>query len=119
MGKGSGKAKLPKDTQFDKNIKVQGPTLSDQRGPLLQLTELGGFPGQIDWSQMSFGEQFGALPDDVKAQIALAGQPLPEAVKPVAETKKKATDRPGFVNGKPYVHPWGIPYGTYKMPENV
>ena len=119
MGKGSGKAKVPKDKQFDKDIKEQGPGLSDPRGPLLQLTALGGFPGQIDWSQMSFGDQLAALPDDAMAQIALAGQPLPAPVKPVADPKKKTTDRPGFVNGKLYHHPWGLPNGTYKMPENV
>jgi hypothetical protein len=57
MGKGSGKAKMPKDDAFDKAIKEQGPGLSDPTGPILQLTGMGqapGMAGQIDFANPGF-----------------------------------------------------------------
>jgi hypothetical protein len=69
MGKGSGAAKMPKDTSFDQSIKQQGPAMSDPNGPILQLTQLGGFPGMIDWTQTSLGAQMEGLPPELLAQI--------------------------------------------------
>jgi hypothetical protein len=94
MGKGSGKAKMPADTQFDKDMKQQGPGMSDPVGPLLQLTGMGDLPGligQIDWTNSSFADQLGALPQPILDQIKIAGmqRPVPTAPVQQAPAKKK------------------------------
>ena len=122
MGKGSGKAKTIKEDELDKGIKQQGPGLSDPVGPLLQLSGLAQMPGmsgQLDFSNNSFGGQLAALPPELLEQIRMAGEPRPVPTAPVIKPKKKATDKPGFVNGQLYHHPWGLPVGTYKMPEEM
>ncbi len=92
MGKGSGKAKMPADTQFDKDMKQQGPGMSDPVGPLLQLTGMGDLPGligQIDWNNSSFANQLGALPQPILDQIKLAGmqRPVPTVQQPSGKKK--------------------------------
>ncbi len=77
MGKGSGQAKVPKDTAFDQDLKQQGPAMSDPVGPILQLSQLGGFPGQIDWNATSLGAQMEGLPPEMLAEIRRAGMPRP------------------------------------------
>lgn len=82
MGKGSKQAKMPKDDAFDAALKQQGPGMSDPVGPLLQLTTMGGFPGQIDWNATSLGSQMAALPPEVLEQIRMASMPRPVPTAP-------------------------------------
>jgi hypothetical protein len=86
MGKGSGSAKMPKDTAFDQGLKQQGPAMSDPVGPVLQLTGMGDLPGligQIDWSKADFASQLGALPQPILDQIKMASMPRPVPTAPV------------------------------------
>ncbi len=91
MGKGSGKTKMPADTQFDQDLKQQGPAMSDPVGPILQLSQLGGFPGQIDWNATSLGAQMEGLPPELLQQIKLAGmpRPVPTVAPPAAPVKQR------------------------------
>jgi hypothetical protein len=91
MGKGSGKAKMPKDDAFDKAIKEQGPGMSDPVGPILQLTGMGASPGmagQIDFANPGFMQQLSALPPELLEQIRMAQQPRPVPTAPVTMPKK-------------------------------
>jgi hypothetical protein len=91
MGKGSGKAKMPKEDAFDKAIKEQGPGLSDPVGPILQLTGMGqapGMAGQLDFSNPGFIQQLSALPPELLQQIRMAQQQEPLRL-PTMTTPKK------------------------------
>ena len=85
MGKGSGKAKMPKDDATAKALKEQGPGMSDPVGPILQLTGMGqapGMAGQIDFSSPGFMQQLSALPPELLQQIRMAQQPRPVPTSP-------------------------------------
>jgi hypothetical protein len=85
MGKGSGKAKMPKDDATAKALKEQGPGMSDPVGPILQLTGMGqapGMAGQIDFGNQSFQQQLAALPPELLQQIRMAQMPRPVPTAP-------------------------------------
>lgn len=109
MGKGSGKAKVPKDTAFDKSMKEQGPAMSDPVGPILQLTQLGGFPGMIDWNATSLGAQMEGLPPEMLQQIRAAGEPRPVPTAPVqTPVAKTSAPRSTVVPGWTTRRQWGM-----------
>ena len=98
MGKGSGKAKMPADDATAKALKEQGPGMSDPVGPQLQLAQLGGFPGQIDFSKADFASQVNRLPPELireifKMQVPSMGAPV-DAVQQGIAAIERATNTP-------------------------